>query len=197
MKEISLVKALSLMAAGKSPEKADRYLGIYADNMRYLESIQLLGSAPFTITLATDGVTQTAMSTEFLLTFINYASRLYAKLKGATSQAELVAGFKAVDPFVAPYILNNGNTVRSIMESKAKVRLIDIGTAILSFQKNEALLFGFSFAYILLFVLLMTIVYRRVNVERVTVFEVFLDLQDAQIQQFSSKTEKFLCSLHV
>lgn len=36
----------------------------------------------------------------------------------------------------------------------------------------------------------------RINKERNRIFDVFLDITDVQIQTFSSKTEKFLTSLH-
>ena len=38
--------------------------------------------------------------------------------------------------------------------------------------------------------------FERLNLERQTVFEVFLEISEPLIQSFSSKTERFLVSLH-
>ena len=48
-----------------------------------------------------------------------------------------------------------------------------------------------------LITLLMLFALHKINKERISIFEVFLDITEIQIQQFSSKTEKFLMALHV
>ena len=51
--------------------------------------------------------------------------------------------------------------------------------------------------FMILFAVIMLIVIHKINKERIKIFEIFLDISEIQIQQFSSKTEKFLLSLHV
>ena len=54
-----------------------------------------------------------------------------------------------------------------------------------------------AIVFVILFAVIMLIVIHKINKERIKIFEIFLDISEIQIQQFSSKTEKFLLSLHV
>lgn len=61
----------------------------------------------------------------------------------------------------------------------------------------EILMFVGGLMFVALFAAIMLIVIHKINKERIKIFEIFLDISEIQIQQFSSKTEKFLLSLHV
>lgn len=61
----------------------------------------------------------------------------------------------------------------------------------------EIIMFVGGVLFSILFTVLMFIIISRINKERINLFEIFLDVSEIQIQQFSSKTEKFLLSLHV
>ena len=54
---------------------------------------------------------------------------------------------------------------------------------------------GILFLAIIALVMLLAI--QKINKERINIFEIFLDITEMQIQQFSSKTERFLTILHV
>jgi hypothetical protein len=83
------------------------------------------------------------------------------------------------------------------MMQAAVVRERAIGQQIASYISVEILMFVGGLMFVALFAAIMLIVIHKINKERIKIFEIFLDISEIQIQQFSSKTEKFLLSLHV
>ena len=51
--------------------------------------------------------------------------------------------------------------------------------------------------YLLVFSLVVGLVVHRINSERIVIFEIFLEISDTKIQQFSNRTERLLVSLHI
>lgn len=51
--------------------------------------------------------------------------------------------------------------------------------------------------YLLAFSLVVAFVVHRINSERIDIFQIFLEISDTKIQQFSNRTERLLVSLHI
>jgi hypothetical protein len=196
-KQLSLLNDLQLLAVGASPETVGRFTKIYSDNINYLESIKLQGSSPYPVTVSLGSANQTFLTDEFILSFINYAVSVYGNMSAAHSTADLVSIFKTASNSSLQYLLTNSQQVKEVMMQAAEGREAEIGQSMGDAMKVEILMFVGGLVFVALFAVVMLVVIHKINKERIKIFEIFLDISEIQIQQFSSKTEKFLLSLHV
>jgi len=85
------------MKAGVSKRVPTSYYQISLNNINYLQSIKLLGSAPYPLTtyISADSPRE-FYSDEFLLSFINYAVNMISGMNGKKTQPEIVAAYNQV-----------------------------------------------------------------------------------------------------
>jgi hypothetical protein len=85
---------------------------MYFDNIQYLQSIKLNGANPYQIQISLGNTTQTFLTDEFLLSFINYALSISSQITVNSSIANLVSAYKTSDPYAIQYILMNGASAK-------------------------------------------------------------------------------------
>ena len=74
------------------------------------------------------------------------------------------------------------------MMKSAVAREEDIKKGIKEFMDIEITMFAGGVVFSILFTVLMFIIISKINKERINLFQIFLDVSEIQIQQFSSKT---------
>lgn len=134
-KEQSLLNNLQLIAKGVSPDTVPRFTKIYSDNINFLESIKLQGSAPYQVSVSLGSANQTFLTDEFILSFINSAIAVYGNMSQARNTAELIATFAAASPSTLQYLLTNSQQVKEVMMAAASVREGEIGKRIVGFMQ--------------------------------------------------------------
>ena len=122
---------------------------------------------------------------------------VYGNMSQAKNQSDLVKNYKAAPATTIQYLIQNSKQLKEIMVANADAREQSIGAEIGGYMKMEIVMFVGGIVFVILFAVIMLIVIHKINKERIKIFEIFLDISEIQIQQFSSKTEKFLLSLHV
>lgn len=66
-----------------------------------------------------------------------------------------------------------------------------------SYIKVEGIMLSMAIVYICLYVVFIYIMINKINSERIDIFEIFLEISDIRIQQYSNKSERLLVSLHI
>lgn len=107
------------------------------------------------------------------------------------------ASFSQLDPYVQSYLTEGCRQAKDQMYSDSLQREMTLGGELDGWQKNEAVMVSMAFFGLLAYLLLIFGVIHRINRERIDIFEIFLQVPDGKIQQFSNRTEKLLVSLHV
>ncbi len=103
------------------------YYTVYMGNVNYLQSVKLLGSAPYPLkTYISANETRNMYSDEFLLSFINYDIALAANMSTAITQPQLVTAYAAVDIFKVTYLKLNGLYTRDLMYDALQARVQQI-----------------------------------------------------------------------
>ena len=74
------------------------------------------------------------------------------------------------------------------MISAAKNRENQIGDSIKTYIQMEIIMFAGGIVVVIIIGLCLLLAVHRINQERISIFEIFLDITEIQIQQFSSKT---------
>lgn len=174
-----------------------RFAHIYSDNIHHLEQIKLNGASPYQISISLGSSSQTFLTDEFILSFINYALGIYANMSSATSQADLMSIYASADPYTVDYLKTNSAAAKETMMQRARTRESEIGATIKQFMYSEVIMLVAGIVFVAVFGAILLLAVHKINQERIKIFEIFLDITEIQIQQFSSKTEKFLMSLHV
>lgn len=106
----------------------------------------------------------------------------------AKTTNDLVNSFNSVPPSTLQYLLTNSQQIKEVMMNNAMIREQAIGQQIGSYMNTEILMFVGGLMFVALFAAIMLIVIHKINKERIKIFEIFLDISEIQIQQFSSKT---------
>lgn len=104
-KEYALIQGLQLAAMNLSAETGELFQALYLDNMKELERIQLLGSQPFPLSISVEQSTSSLLSSEFLITLINYANQFTSSLKNASSAAQMWSAFTQMNSYVQFYLM--------------------------------------------------------------------------------------------
>ncbi len=102
---------MKLIASGDSPDNT-RFGQIYSDNIAYLQSISLLGASPYQVSIQMGNNTQSLLTAEFLLSFINYANIIYGNMSQAKTQADMASIYSAVSPTILDYLVTNSMVLK-------------------------------------------------------------------------------------
>jgi uncharacterized protein YxeA len=74
------------------------------------------------------------------------------------------------------------------MYSQSLSREKEVGAWLQSAMKDEAVMLSMGVIYLFLFTILAFFVIHRINLERIDIFDIFLQISDTKIQQFSNRT---------
>jgi hypothetical protein len=196
-KEQCLIQGLQLAASNLSAETGQLFLSLYQDNMNYLEDIQLLGSQPFPLQLDIDQSTTTLLSRSFILTMVNYVNQYISSFPGTATAKQMWSSFSSLDQYIQSFLSLGAGQAKEQMYSYIIGRESDMLAVLGSYIEVETVMISMAMLYLAIFTVLISVVVNRINSERISIFEIFLEISDSKIQQFSNRTEKLLVSLHV
>ena len=66
-----------------------------------------------------------------------------------------------------------------------------------NYLKIEGIMLSMAILYICIYVVFIYIMINKINSERIDIFQIFLEISDIRIQQYSNKSERLLVSLHI
>ena len=122
---------------------------------------------------------------------------MIAGMEGKTTQPELVVEFDKVERFKIDYLKLNGHLTRKDMYSKLQVRQAQVQALIKTSMNVEIVMLIIGMLFLVALGVVLAFVITKINQEKIKTLQIFLGITEQQIQKFSSKTEKFLISLHV
>jgi hypothetical protein len=157
----------------------------------------MTGSPPFPLALQVDSQATNILTHEFLLSMINSASQFADSLPSSANATAMWTAFTQLDPYVQSYLTDGCQQAKEQMYSHSLAMEDDLSSAVGGWQRSEAVMVSMAFLYLLIYLLIIFALIHRISGERISIFEIFLQVPDGKIQQFSNRTEKLLVSLHV
>jgi hypothetical protein len=167
----------------------------FNNNLAYLQQIGLQGSAPFVLTVPVGTTKVTLLTSQYISTLINYASALSFTLGASNTTLQLKAALSATDAYTLQYLLS-GLSAKDTMMGSLVAREAEIVGRISNHNNLQVIFITLGLFLLAVITVLLIYYLHHLNQERVKVFEIFLEISEPLIQQFSSKTERFLVALH-
>lgn len=130
---------------------------------------------------------QTTLTSQYISTFINYATALQINLNGATTQQHIALALNKTDSYTISFLLT-GIIVKDTLLKAFDAKKTDIFSSLSKAKTQAIIVVSIGVILISIVGIFLILWVRNLNHEKIKVLQIFLEISDSQIQFFSSIT---------
>jgi hypothetical protein len=114
-KQLSLVRSIKQMQSGQYSQSYSNFANIYKDNIVFLDKIRGFGGPQYNVSVHLGVTNVNFLNTEFILSLIDNAKLIQAKIEAATSQSQFVQSLQIPQFAAMGYLENNCLSTKDAM----------------------------------------------------------------------------------